>query len=150
MEKRNTLLLTVIAVATLLVAVVGATFAYFASTPSTGNGLALNATTQAASAAFTATAGTLTLEITADEMLRGSATAAEGDNLLADAATTATDAKYNPDDRNAPLVVTFTSAADGTPMSCTYDIVYTWTSTDVYDEYSANVLLVMNLLFKLK
>ena len=31
MEKRNTLLLTVIAVATLLVAVVGATFAYFAS-----------------------------------------------------------------------------------------------------------------------
>ena len=31
MEKKNTLLLTVIAVATLLVAVVGATFAYFGS-----------------------------------------------------------------------------------------------------------------------
>jgi len=39
MEKKNTILLTVIAVATLLVAVVGATFAYFtASTQGTGNG----------------------------------------------------------------------------------------------------------------
>lgn len=32
MEKKNTILLTVIAVATLLVAVVGATFAYFTAT----------------------------------------------------------------------------------------------------------------------
>ena len=39
MEKKNTILLTVIAVATLLVAVVGATFAYFtATTNPTGNG----------------------------------------------------------------------------------------------------------------
>ena len=39
MEKKNTILLTVIAVATLLVAVVGATFAYFTATSSTdGNG----------------------------------------------------------------------------------------------------------------
>ena len=39
MEKKNTILLTVIAVATLLVAVVGATFAYFTATSSvTGEG----------------------------------------------------------------------------------------------------------------
>ncbi len=39
MERKNTVLLTVIAVATLLVAVVGATFAYFTATnSSTGNG----------------------------------------------------------------------------------------------------------------
>ena len=39
MEKKNTILLTVIAVATLLVAVVGATFAYFtATTQGEGNG----------------------------------------------------------------------------------------------------------------
>jgi predicted ribosomally synthesized peptide with SipW-like signal peptide len=37
MEKRNTILLTVIAVATLLVAVVGATFAYFTATVNTTN-----------------------------------------------------------------------------------------------------------------
>ena len=36
MEKKNTILLTVIAVATLLVAVVGATFAYFTATATTG------------------------------------------------------------------------------------------------------------------
>ena len=38
MEKKNMILLTVIAVSTLLVAVVGATFAYFTATStSTGN-----------------------------------------------------------------------------------------------------------------
>lgn len=46
MEKKNTVLLTVIAVATLLVAVVGATFAYFtASTAGNGNGTANTSTT---------------------------------------------------------------------------------------------------------
>lgn len=46
MEKKNTVLLTVIAVATLLVAVVGATFAYFtASTAGTGTGAASTSTT---------------------------------------------------------------------------------------------------------
>ena len=38
MEKKNTILLTVIAVATLLVAVVGATFAYFTASTTTGKG----------------------------------------------------------------------------------------------------------------
>ena len=38
MEKKNTILLTVIAVATLLVAVVGATFAYFTASTTTGRG----------------------------------------------------------------------------------------------------------------
>lgn len=37
MEKKNTILLTVIAIATLLVAVVGATFAYFTATVTTEN-----------------------------------------------------------------------------------------------------------------
>jgi hypothetical protein len=37
MEKKNTILLTVIAIATLLVAVVGATFAYFTATVNTTN-----------------------------------------------------------------------------------------------------------------
>ncbi len=37
MEKKNTILLTVIAIATLLVAVVGATFAYFTATVTTDN-----------------------------------------------------------------------------------------------------------------
>ena len=46
MEKKNTILLTVIAVATLLVAVVGATFAYFTATNSTsGSGGTTDVTT---------------------------------------------------------------------------------------------------------
>lgn len=46
MEKKNTVLLTVIAVATLLVAVVGATFAYFtATTTPSGNGGSADVTT---------------------------------------------------------------------------------------------------------
>ena len=47
MEKKNTMLLTVIAVATLLVAVVGATFAYFSVTGqnTTGTGATVTSTT---------------------------------------------------------------------------------------------------------
>ena len=49
MDKKNTMLLTVIAVATLLVAVVGATFAYFTATANTNN----------TTAGVTATTGTV-------------------------------------------------------------------------------------------
>ena len=45
MDKKNTLLLTVIAVATLLVAVVGATFAYFTAQTGTGAGADVRVTT---------------------------------------------------------------------------------------------------------
>ena len=51
MEKKNMVLLTVIAVATLLVAVVGATFAYFTATSTTGG----NETTTSATTAQLAT-----------------------------------------------------------------------------------------------
>lgn len=51
MEKKNMVLLTVIAVATLLVAVVGATFAYFTATSTTGG----NDTTTSATTAQLAT-----------------------------------------------------------------------------------------------
>lgn len=57
MEKKNMVLLTVIAVATLLVAVVGATFAYFTATSSTtdGNEATTSATTaQLATLSWTA------------------------------------------------------------------------------------------------
>jgi hypothetical protein len=45
MEKKNTILLTVIAIATLLVAVVGATFAYFTATVGVDTNTEKNATT---------------------------------------------------------------------------------------------------------
>jgi len=121
MEKRNTLLLTVIAVATLLVAVVGATFAYFASATDTANTLAMNVTTMANNSSFTATATTLAVSVTADEMLQSG-----GDNTTDEGKTSSGD-----------LIVDFASAANGTEMFCTYDIVFTWGSEDKYQAHSA-------------
>ncbi|MBQ6841523.1 MAG: hypothetical protein IJO63_05360 [Bacilli bacterium] len=120
MEKRNTLLLTVIAVATLLVAVVGATFAYFAGTQDVGAGLNLTATTEPASSSFIASSDDpIELDITADLML---AAQAKNDGSPVDTDT-------------GKLTVSFASAAEGTAMSCTYDIVYKWTG-DAYTAHS--------------
>ena len=59
MEKKNTILLTVIAVATLLVAVVGATFAYFTATnTNTGAGQSAEVTTTTVGSVGLATAPT--------------------------------------------------------------------------------------------
>ena len=113
MEKRNTLLLTVIAVATLLVAVVGATFAYFAGSQELGTGLNLTATTQPSSSSFIASSeDPIELSITADKMLAAQVDT-EGPQLV--------------DEDTGNLKVSFASANDGTEMSCTYDIVYKWT-----------------------
>ena len=67
MEKKNTILLTVIAVATLLVAVVGATFAYFTATSGTdGDGAstgAVNTATVASVKLTTAQTGSTNLTV---------------------------------------------------------------------------------------
>ena len=71
MERKNTLLLTVIAIATLLVAVVGATFAYFATQVSTeNNGLNVVANTEAATAIFLASGEDLSIDIYGVNMQR--------------------------------------------------------------------------------
>ena len=109
MDKKNTMLLTVIAVATLLVAVVGATFAYFAGTQELGAGLNITATTEPASSSFIASSDDpIELDITADLMLSA---AGRNDGSPVDTDT-------------GKLTVSFASASEGTPMYCTYDIVY--------------------------
>ena len=69
MEKKNTMLLTVIAVATLLVAVVGATFAYF-SLSASGNSSteATISTPKVGTALITTKAKALQLSLTAQDM----------------------------------------------------------------------------------
>jgi len=111
MEKRNTLLLTVIAVATLLVAVVGATFAYFASTSSVTNTLDLNTTTQASTASLTAEQAALAMTVTPDLMQKGDAK-----NEVAKFAT-------------EDLKVTLSSTM---PATCTYNISWAWDSGVTY------------------
>ncbi len=71
MDKKNTMLLTVIAVATLLVAVVGATFAYFAIGATATN----NAKTTITGSTENANVGTVTL--TGNETLKMELTAAD-------------------------------------------------------------------------
>lgn len=115
MEKRNTLLLTVVAIATLLVAVVGATFAYFAASTDTENNLALTANTMGGST-FVATPGNpIALDITADVMQQSN--------------TNNTTAAKS---ANSTLSVKLASPADGTTVSCKYDIVY----HDTGDEFT--------------
>lgn len=69
MDKKNTMLLTVIAVATLLVAVVGATFAYFTASNSATGSTNVETTTETVGAVTVTnpTAG-LHLNLTADQM----------------------------------------------------------------------------------
>ena len=55
MERKNTILLTVIAVATLLVAVVGATFAFFAVQADSNAKVEIETTTAKAADSFVAT-----------------------------------------------------------------------------------------------
>ena len=72
MERKNTMLLTVIAVATLLVAVVGATFAYYSVQSGVNNSTtAINTTTgKAATVTYTAGEDQLYLNVTAAQMAK--------------------------------------------------------------------------------
>lgn len=118
MEKKNTLLLTVIAVATLLVAVVGATFAYFGSfSVDTNNKVAVNTTTEAASSStFISKSGTVEMNVPSNMMVKGA-----GSNL--EQAATAT----------GNLEVELTSAQGATTTTtCTYDVYYHNTGSTYY------------------
>lgn len=118
MEKKNTLLLTVIAVATLLVAVVGATFAYFGSfTTTVDNKAGVNVTTEAAkSSAFLTEAAQLKLNVAGAEMLKGDGAATSVGTYEGDKAT---------------LTVKLNATDKATKTTCTYDIYYK------YDDNSA-------------
>ena len=111
MEKKNTLLLTVIAVATLLVAVVGATFAYFGSfTATVKDKAAVNVTTgNVAASTFITTGGTLSLYVPGSAMTKG-------ENAAAVPAGTKNE--------SANLVVKLNYPDGTTQMTCTYDIYF--------------------------
>lgn len=130
MEKRNTLLLTVIAVATLLVAVVGATFAYFASTVETNNTVVVQATTAGANSSFIALGDEISLTVNAADMQIGQ---------LYDSGTLDTTANKVVAEDNGTLNVTYLSGSTEN-TSCTYDIYYQWvdgneTEAGIQDSY---------------
>ncbi len=123
MERKNTLLLTVIAIATLLVAVVGATFAYFATQLSQeSNGLNVTTTTEAATAVFLASGQDLTLLVEGSNMQRGQ---------------TDTQNAVLSNSNNTVLNVVYGASSAGNALSCTYDIVFKFDSGADQYLYSA-------------
>ena len=127
MEKKNTLLLTVIAVATLLVAVVGATFAYFGSfTANVNQNTQVSTTTEAAKAStFTSLPGVVTMNVKASEMVKG----ADDDTASKLAATSTGD--------NQNIKVSLNSAATDTYTICTFDVKFKDNSETPYVKTTA-------------
>ena len=122
MEKKNTLLLTVIAVATLLVAVVGATFAYFGSfTAEVNQNTQVSTTTEAAKAStFTSLPGVVTMNVEASKMVKGDDT--DKDSVLA--ATSTGD--------NQNIKVSLNSAATDTFTICSFNVKFSDSSDTAY------------------
>lgn len=122
MEKKNTLLLTVIAVATLLVAVVGATFAYFGSFNATvENNTSVSTTTQEAkSSTFTSLPGVVTMEVEASQMVKGDD--ADKDSDLAASST----------GDNQNIKVSLNSTSTDTFTICTFDVKFSDSSKTAY------------------
>ena len=120
MEKKNTILLTVIAVATLLVAVVGASFAFFAVQETNNANVDITTTTAKANDVFSATgSGALSLAVTNDVMQKAATLGESGqpeNNLVAVSA----------EDNNMKVSLT----AGSGKASCSYKITYTNTGAE--------------------
>lgn len=117
MEKKNTVLLTVIAIATLLVAVVGATFAYFSANQTNTANVTVEAST-AANDIFTASGtGAVSVSATGAEMqiANGSDT-----NAL----------KTDVTGENEVITISLTAGSE--TAKCTYDLVYTANADQVF------------------
>ncbi len=134
MEKRNTLLLTVIAIATLMVAITGAAFAYFAAQVNINNSLNVDVETTGGKAIFTATSsGEIAIGVESYMMQEHDA-----DNSNTNTSNNAEIAPLLTN--NATINVTLQSSEAGKETTCTYDVVYKWNETasgsNFTEEYS--------------
>lgn len=110
--NKSNLILTAIALLTLLVVTVSATYAYFTSKAEINSTLKLNTITSSA-ATFTAyTLDQISLDVTADDMFTPSAIASKTDN--------------------GNVVAVLSSPMEGSTVHCTYDIELIWDTTDQY------------------
>ena len=133
MEKKNTLLLTVIAVATLLVAVVGATFAYFSLTTSGGSSTeATISTPKVGEAVISAKASALQLSLTAQDMDKTNA------GTIYYASVSGTD-KNNSSE--IPIAqVALSNAQDTAKYTCTTTVKVTADNTEKFEGDVPNML----------
>ena len=110
-RKGNTAMLTVIAIATLLVAVVGATFAYFsASTSGNAANVTVSAETKAADVFSSVGTPNVSLTVTAAQMQKSAGK--DDHTVVANSA-------------NADGNVTVSLTAGSGTATCTYDVIYT-------------------------
>ncbi len=131
MDKKNTMLLTVIAVATLLVAVVGATFAFFSVTGenSTSTGAAVTATTgdsQIGAVSIATTNAAMHITTTAAEFAQSAATTAYW--AKAGAAGNSGTADYNASETDI-VAFTLTATGSGVNYVCTVGVTADTTVT---------------------
>ncbi len=116
MDKKNTLLLTVIAVATLLVAVVGATFAYFTASSGTNEASEVNVQTRSVDVTST-TATDVTMVVQLSDMVQGNG---------------ANDHSVYKNNTDATIQLENSVGAAGGTRTCSYNIVYTPRADGVY------------------
>ncbi len=120
MESKNTMLLTVIAIATLLVAVVGATFAYFTSTQIDSGRSVLTVQTHSVDQ-ITANGTNVTLTVNQEDMLK--------ENAKNDYSAHTPDPEVIGD-----VSISTTLGSAGGVNTCTFDLIYTPTVIYVKSE----------------
>ncbi|MFI3260343.1 MAG: hypothetical protein R3Y13_01345 [bacterium] len=126
MERKNTMLLTVIAIATLLVAVVGATFAYFTAA---GTLTAASTVTVATESLNSATSGAeaLNMTIALADMLEANST----DNPVAVT-------------KDVDLTIEASTGSGGGQFLCTYDLIYSPDADAYYTNTGAGLELSLS------
>jgi len=113
--KRNNLILMIVTISIFVVLLVGATYAYFASNTNTGNGLDFSATLDDNNIAFTATSGTLSLHVAAENMLESQT--GNGDVIAAES-------------RETENITVSLSSNTEAPIACTYNVYFQWNANE--------------------
>ena len=137
MKKDQNKVLSVIALATLIITVLGASFAYFNAAVNKGSGSALTTVIDQNDVVFTASASDLNMEITADKMTQS----ASKDGMV--------EAGFN----DESLIYVELIAGSENPVECTYNIYYQWDSaasaylsktSGATKEFTAQLILMGN------
>ena len=114
-HSKNAKVYLAITIGLFLVAVVGATYAYFATTQATQSRLNVYVSTNAESYALTGTtSGSIDINVNSTVMMESKVS---GEAIASD---------------TADLDVHLVSPSDGIKTTCTYDIIWIWESTETY------------------
>lgn len=138
MNKKSTTFLTIIAITTLLVLLVGSTFAFFAIQETNTAKIDVTSTTAKSSDIFTATGtGLIVLNITNEKMLESSTKDAEGNDITVVA---------DEDSNDSMLISLYAGSGKAT---CEYDLLWTESTGAEFDIYKKTPAAGANLEYTL-